>query len=290
MFSISGKKADDDATPEPGTTYERMVEINDTVDHIEISGLRRRKVAKIGDEQETLMERVGLETGTSSKELKRMESAFGRFFHNSDTNQEPSDDNANSDDRRDVVSKLERLINREFPTKNQVPTPSQLIPKFGNLQRNKSTYSPGDWVEIEGLDMKWRLDMITRVIKTAPDDYDWNDPDNKLEPKWTFTYNAGSERDVDAYDLRTPETGLKTVFGSRPWVWQQWALLKVEAKLRFQEGHQDDFFELDIQKYASDLWDEWLEAPCNADFRRVYFDERIGEKGRNLLANHVSKL
>jgi hypothetical protein len=111
-----------------------------------------------------------------------------------------------------------------------------------------------------------------------------------LEPKWTFTYNAGSERDVDAYDLRTPETGLKTVFGSRPWVWQQWALLKVEAKLRFQEGHQDDFFELDIQKYASDLWEEWLEAPCNADFRRVYFDERIGEKGRNLLVNHVSKL
>jgi hypothetical protein len=111
----------------------------------------------------------------------------------------------------------------------------------------------------------------------------------KLEPKWTYKYNAGSDRNVDAYDLRAPESGLKAVFGKRPWVWQQWALLKVEAKMRFQEGHQDDFVELDLQKYASDLWQQWLEEPENADFRKVYFDDRIGDKGRNLLVNHVSR-
>ena len=235
MFSISGKeKDDDDATPEPGTPYKIMTKHDEFVDHIEISGLRKRNVAKAVDGQETLLERVGLETGTSSKELKRMKSAFDKFLRNSNPIQRSQDDEADDDDAIDVVPMLEQLMNLEFPTKNQVPTPSQLIPKLGNLLSNRSVYHPGDWVEIEGLDMKWRLDMITRVIKTAPDDYDWNDPENKSEPSWTFTYNAGAERDVDAYDLRAPETGLKIIFGSRPWVWQQYALLKLEAKLRFQ--------------------------------------------------------
>jgi hypothetical protein len=47
---------------------------------------------------------------------------------------------------------------------------------------------------------------------------------------------------------------------------------------------------MDIQKYASDLWERWVHDPRNADFRKVYFDERIGEKGRILLVNHVSIL
>lgn len=38
--------------------------------------------------------------------------------------------------------------------------------------------------------------------------------------------------------------------------------------------------ELDIQKYAADLWEKWLEHPANDDFREVYYDKRIGEKGR----------
>ncbi len=46
--------------------------------------------------------------------------------------------------------------------------------------------------------------------------------------------------------------------------------------------------ELDIQKYAADLWEEWLDHPSNFEFRELYYDERIGERGRVLLANHVS--
>lgn len=47
---------------------------------------------------------------------------------------------------------------------------------------------------------------------------------------------------------------------------------------------------MDVQKYASDLWEQWVHDPQNADFRKVYYDERIGEKGRILLVNHVSVL
>ena len=54
------------------------------------------------------------------------------------------------------------------------------------------------------------------------------------------------------------------------------------------KSHQDDFEEFDIQKYSADLWERWLEHPSNAEFREVYYDDRIGEKGRALLANHVS--
>jgi len=54
--------------------------------------------------------------------------------------------------------------------------------------------------------------------------------------------------------------------------------------------HQDDFMEFDIQKYGADLWEEWLQHPSNAEFRNAYYDERIGERGRVLLANHVSTM
>ena len=282
MFLIPSKNSDDDSVSDSGHPYSIMNK-GDHEDHA-------ASVRQIESVEVTLLERVGLETGTSKKELKRMESAFNRFFHNANTNDLPQDEGSQRKDVMDVTSRLEQLITQEFPTKGQVPRPSQLIPKLGKLPRNRSVHSPGDWVEIEGLDMKWRLDMITRVIKIAPDTFDWNDPAYmKVEPTWTFKYNAGSDRNVDAYDLRAPESGLKAVFGKRPWVWQQWALLKVEAKMRFQEGHQDDFVELDLQKYASDLWQQWLEEPENADFREVYFDDRIGDKGRNLLVNHVSR-
>ncbi len=132
--------------------------------------------------------------------------------------------------------------------------------------------------------------MITRAFKQAPDDWDWNDPKNEgKEPKWKFSYNAGLERNIKEEDLRAPEAGLKFLFGYRPWVWQQWAILKVEEKLRFQEGHQYDFFTNDIQKLAADLWEQWLEHPANIEFSQLFYDERIGERGRIALVNHIQK-
>ena len=56
--------------------------------------------------------------------------------------------------------------------------------------------------------------MITRAIKQAPDDWDWNATENEgKEPKWKFNYNAGLERNIKEEDLRAPEAGLKLLFG-----------------------------------------------------------------------------
>jgi hypothetical protein len=146
------------------------------------------------------------------------------------------------------------------------------------------------FTEIEGNDMIWRLDMITRSVKQAPNDWDWNDPKNEgIEPKWKFTYNAGRHRNIKEEDLRASEAGLKHLFGHRPWVWQQWAILKVEEKLRFQPGHQNDFASKDIQKLAADLWEQWLNHPANIEFYSLFYDERIGDKGRAELLNHIQK-
>jgi len=132
--------------------------------------------------------------------------------------------------------------------------------------------------------------MITRSFKKAPDEWDWNDPQNKdKEPEWTFTYNAGNIRNIKHDDLRAPEAGLKLIFGCRPWVWQQWAILKVEDKLRFQRGHQNDFATMDVQKLSAALWDQWLNDERNKDFHDLFYDERVGEWGRTALVNHIQK-
>jgi hypothetical protein len=81
-------------------------------------------------------------------------------------------------------------------------------------------------------------------------------------------------REIRAEELRSPEQGLRLVFGTRPWLWQQWACLKIEHVLRFQKGHQDDFASKDVQKYAMELWDQWLEHPLNIEFYELFHDER----------------
>jgi len=191
--------------------------------------------------------------------------------------------------RENLKSYIKKVIEIEFPKNNNIPTARDVI-NVGTIHENKARYRPGTWVEIEGPDMKWRLDMITRVVRQAPDDWDWNDPKNEeIEPTWVFHYYAGIERKFCEEDVRSPEEGLKIVFGNRPWVWQQWAILKLEDKLRFQEGHQHDCMEMDVQKYAADLWDQWLEDTNNEEFYTLFYDERVGDRGRAELRRHIMK-
>jgi hypothetical protein len=188
------------------------------------------------------------------------------------------------------MSFIEEVVDQEFPVHEQKTPKAQELIHVGELESNKSVYIPGDWVEIEGNDLIWRLDMVTRAVRQAPDDWDWNDPKNEgKEPKWKFTYNAGLRRKIKEIDLRSPEAGLKLIFGCRPWVWQQWAILKVEEMLRFQPGHQNDFATKDIQKFAADLWEQWLNHPANLEFKELFYDDRIGDKGRTVLVDHIQK-
>lgn len=51
------------------------------------------------------------------------------------------------------------------------------------------------------------------------------------------------------FSLRLPQYIM-----AQPWIWQQWAMLKLEEKLRFQEGHQHDCMEMDVQKYGAGMY------------------------------------
>lgn len=193
----------------------------------------------VKSDEQTLFQSIGLDPTTCEEELKVLESVLRKAFLHSNSTDIPQNQETEKNNFQSILDRLKNMLDAEFQVKNQTPTPSDLVPSLGQLRINSSLFSPGDWVEIEGFDMIWRLDMITRVIKTAPDDYDWNDPSNEgKEPQWNFTYNAGIERHVYADDMRASETGLKLIFGYRPWVWQQWALLKLEEKMRFQKDHQ----------------------------------------------------
>lgn len=248
------------------------------------------RVPTVIDDEISLLQRVGLDYGMSMRNLGDVQEKFRKYFHTSQRTprlvKERGGDNAVMGE---LVDDIRDVIHREFPEENYKPKPSLTIPRLGPLSPNKPLFKPDDFVEIKGWDQRWRLVMVTRVIKNAPNDYDWNLPSNKfIEPEWNFTFNAGAHRDVDSSRLRASKTALKIVFGSRPFVWQQWALLKLEAKLRFQDSHQDDFLEMDIEKFGMDSFKWWLNQPRNEDFRRVYYDERVGEKGRALLLDHVS--
>lgn len=122
---------------------------------------------------------------------------------------------------------LRRVIQEEFPQEVH-PTLADLI-HVGKWRDKAGFYKPGDWVEIQGADMIWQLEMVTRVVKQAPPDWDWNDPANEDKvPNWEYFYHAGVKRMLLPEELRSPKEGLLRLFGTRPFLWQQWVCIKLE--------------------------------------------------------------
>ena len=153
---------------------------------------------------------------------------------------------------------ITQMLEAEFPTKQEMDLTkciSTCVSAEEDGANAGAAYSVGDWVEVCGPDMKWRLTFISRIIKQAPESFDWSDPDNKdVEPEWNFYYNAGTYMMLDVDAVRSPEEGLRAIYGSRPWLFQQWALLKFETVLRFQKDHPSDFEEISAMRFARDLW------------------------------------
>jgi hypothetical protein len=90
---------------------------------------------------------------------------------------------------------------------------------------------------------------------------------------------------LDKKRIRAPAVGLKKIFGLRPWIWQQWALLRFEKLVRFHSKHDDDFEEVDAQNFANKLWDEWIEDPRNADFKQLV--DEMGPIAELELTDHI---
>ena len=70
--------------------------------------------------------------------------------------------------------------------------------------------------------MAWHLSQIRRIVRVPQDG--WN---SLADIKWTYYYNFDGGALVTNKDIRAPEEALKRVFGFRPWVWQQWALVSI---------------------------------------------------------------
>eukprot|EP00511_Aplanochytrium_stocchinoi_P010911 CAMPEP_0204868342 /NCGR_PEP_ID=MMETSP1348-20121228/26187_1 /ASSEMBLY_ACC=CAM_ASM_000700 /TAXON_ID=215587 /ORGANISM="Aplanochytrium stocchinoi, Strain GSBS06" /LENGTH=628 /DNA_ID=CAMNT_0052021219 /DNA_START=177 /DNA_END=2060 /DNA_ORIENTATION=- len=153
-------------------------------------------------------------------------------------------------------------------------------------------FGKGDWVEVRGNDLKWALARISDVQERQQNGWDKEAPENigKSPPLTRFYYfGYGKERvgrDYDDFEIRTPREALENIFGKRPFVWQQYALIRLEAYLRLEEHHIYDFDDFDIYLTVRDWWREWLEHSENADFLEEVYrnEERYTQK---LLFHHI---
>jgi len=146
------------------------------------------------------------------------------------------------------------------------------------LEEPTILFKGGDWVEIMDDDMQWRLHQV-KEVKAKDEDKDGRVSD------WEVLYNIGGQVDLPHEKIRCSEAGLKHLYGVRPFIWQQYALLKLEDRIRFQKDHADDFVNFDHIQYVTDLWNSWLDSPDNKDFKEIY--ENNGESGKKMLEIHI---
>ena len=137
-------------------------------------------------------------------------------------------------------------------------------------------YDIGEFVEVFGSGMSWRLEKISNVIKNDEDD------DNTTS---TYVYQTVVDQYLTETNIRWPKEALVQIFGFAPFVWQQWACLRLENRLQFKVGSRYDFEKFSILDYTKDLWIAWLKDERNAKFRNLY--ERVGKSGQEQLLDHL---
>eukprot|EP00934_Nitzschia_sp_Nitz4_P006971 Nitzschia sp. Nitz4//scaffold174_size87051//69494//71894//NITZ4_005120-RA/size87051-snap-gene-0.116-mRNA-1//-1//CDS//3329538905//6961//frame0 len=181
-------------------------------------------------------------------------------------------------DLHDTLFLLSRLQNRlSMQGLHNVTCSVQDIIEDTLIDRSHKThrYDIGEWVEVRGKSMRYRLEQIEDVVRAMDSEGDG----------YTFVYETAVDHKLAEHQVRWPREALRRIFGIGPWVWQQWACLKLENKLRFQDGHQDDFEIFDIRAYIVELWEVWLADPRNTGFRNLY--DQVGTSGQNELLDHI---
>ncbi|KAH9255263.1 hypothetical protein BASA81_006703 [Batrachochytrium salamandrivorans] len=168
--------------------------------------------------------------------------------------------------------KIQLAVLKDFPQVLASPTEENMEDSVGReLSSTKLKFEPGQWCEYLGLDMKWHLAQVKQVVKVAPRNWTFKADRN---PDWDLVYAFPGMMDlVPKQRIRAPEEALKRKFGLRPWVWQQWAFLKVEGMVRFQRFHERDFETLSFGLTANLFFTQWLDDERNQDFK-LFFDSR----------------
>jgi len=180
--------------------------------------------------------------------------------------------NPNSPWDKRMCQTAQMLLEMEHDRRREPNMRDLILSVLRKKRANGQEYRVGHWAEILAPNMSWSLEKISKVHHIDDE----------------FLYNVGSRRRLSAYEMRVPEEGLRKIYGYRPWIWQQWAFVKLEQKLRFQENHHDDFEVFQIPEYARDLWFEWLGDPENKDFVAHMSDEKINACQDDLF-DHIMK-
>lgn len=136
-------------------------------------------------------------------------------------------------------------------------------------------YDIGEYIEVLGPSMIWRLEQIKNVLKTYDDD--------GVTP--IFIYETAVDHELHEDEMRWPKEALVRIFGYGPWIWQEWACLRLENKLSFSKGLNTDFEFFDISGYAKELWNVWFLDDRNASFRDLF--DRVGDSGQEQLLRHI---
>jgi hypothetical protein len=210
-------------------------------------------------------------TNNNSSDIKTVEQALQLVRQNPTWTEE------------EISKRVGHLIEYEFPDEEKFPRARDVDHSvyFIPSDNGPCWYGVGQWIERYHDDMAWHLEPIRRIVKSE----DVNDETGEIKVTYYYKTSAGV---LVRHDLvRAPEEGLKRAFGYRPWIWQQWALLKLEENLRFQKQHQRDFQEVDFVVLPTKLWDKWLHDPLNADFKNLH--DSKPESAQIKLKDHIFK-
>jgi len=169
------------------------------------------------------------------------------------------------------MAQVRALVDTEFPDIAPVPTVADLDDAVMRGNNLGLEFTNGQWIERLGNDMLWHLEPIVRTVRVINKDQEY---------EYNFKTTAGIL--VKTNSVRAPEEALKRHFGLRPWVWQQWANLRLEHYLRFQESHEMDYDEVNLVNVVTFLWEYWLNDERNADFKRL-FDSKPVEAQKRLV-------
>lgn len=167
------------------------------------------------------------------------------------------------------------------------PTMAELIDTcLRERQSEFIIFEQGMWVEYRSNDMRWKVGRVNRVIEQPPDDWDFDEEgEDPPQDRMEISYNIGVEGVVYEDNIRAAEAGLQAVFGKRPWLFQQFMLLQLEKRLRFDAAHEYDFEQIDNLKFATKRYDAWLNAPENEDFKKLH--DKQPEITQKLLKTHL---
>ena len=156
---------------------------------------------------------------TSGKRIERQ----GSFYQQRHV-QELIDD-YKKDPTIDLDDRIPSAVDGDFPPLHHFPTPDEMDESVTMQPKDKRVkFEKGQWCEYLGRDMKWHLAQVRRVVRVAPEQYD---PTSLAEPNWEFWYQFDGGNAVQNFDVRASAEGLKRIFGLRPWIWQQWAMVSV---------------------------------------------------------------